>query len=145
MEQYASLFGFFISVNFTKKLSLNSVKYFFLLLLLFCTPDSPEYISESEARLRLYLLTISKCSASGIDPNSKQLEIFAFVEKQFKTNSLKENQRNKVVYYTKDFLKCERSILILPITKCDFKEIDLINLISKGAVCKLEPASYYNF
>ncbi len=121
------------------------MKYFFLLLLLFCTPEGPEYISETEARFRLYLLTISKCSASGIDPNSKQLEIFACVEKQFKTNSLKENQRSKVVYYTKDFLKCERNILILPITKCDLKEIDLINLISKGAICKLEPASYYNF
>ena len=121
---------------------------FFLVLVLFllnCVPDGPEYITETEARLRLYLITITKCASSGVDPNTKRLDIFAFVEKQFKTNSLSESEREKVVYFTKDFRKCESYFTALPIDKCDFKNIDLINLISKGGICKLEPASYYNF
>lgn len=115
------------------------------LFLLYCTPDGPKYITESEARQRLYLIAISKCSLSGVDPASKAIDIFAFVEKQFKTNALKESERQDVVYFSKDFRKCESIFLAAPIEKCDFKNIDLINLISKGGLCKLEPASYYNF
>jgi hypothetical protein len=119
-----------------------------LLILLFfinCTPDGPGYIRENEARQRLYLIAIGKCSLSGVDPSTKAIDIFAFVEKQFKTNTLSEGDRKKVVYYSKDFQKCESIFLAAPIEKCDFKNIDLINLISKGGLCKLEPASYYNF
>ncbi len=116
-----------------------------LFLLINCTPDGPGYITENTARQRLYLIAIGKCSLGGVDPSTKALEIFSFVEKQFKTNSLKESDRKKVVYYSKDFQKCESIFLAVPIEKCDFKNIDLINLISKGGLCKLEPASYYNF
>ncbi len=116
-----------------------------LLILLHCTPDGPGYITENEARQRLYLIAIGKCSLSGVDPATKAIDIFAFVEKQFKTNTLKESEREEVVYYSKDFRKCESIFLAAPIEKCDFKNIDLINLISKGGLCKLEPASYYNF
>ncbi|HMV44337.1 MAG TPA: hypothetical protein PK079_06930 [Leptospiraceae bacterium] len=119
--------------------------FLIFLFLIACTPDGPTYIPESDARARLYLLTILKCSSSGGDPRAKSLDIFSFVEKQFKTNTLAESDRKKVIYYKKDYQKCETLISILPIDKCDFKGIDLINLASKGGICKLEPASYYNF
>lgn len=114
-------------------------------LLYSCTPDRPEYITESEARLRLYSLAILKCSESGIDPSTKGLDIFAFVEKQFKTNSLSESKRKQVSYYKKDFQKCEQQLLLFPIEKCNFKDFDLFNLISQGKLCKLDPASYFQF
>ena len=116
-----------------------------ILILINCTPDGPGYVTETEARQRLYLIAIGKCSLSGVDPATKAIDIFAFVEKQFKTNTLKESEREEVVYYSKDFRKCESIFLAAPIDKCDFKNIDLLNLISKGGLCKLEPASYYNF
>ncbi len=116
-----------------------------LLFLINCTPDGPGYITENEARQRLYLIAIGKCSSGGVDPSTKALEIFSFVEKQFKTNALKESEREEVVYYSKDFKKCESIFVVAPIEKCDFKNLDLLNLISKGGLCKLEPASYYNF
>ncbi len=115
------------------------------LFLFSCVPDGPDYITETEARTRLYLLTILKCSQEGVDPNTKQMDIFAFVEKQFKTNSLSESKRKQVSYYKKDFQKCERQILSFPIEKCNFKDFDIINLVSKGELCKLEPASYFQF
>ena len=116
-----------------------------LLILLYCTPDGPGYITENEARQRLYLIAIGKCSSGGVNPSTKALDIFSFVEKQFKTNALKESEREEVVYYSKDFKKCESIFVVAPIEKCDFKNLDLLNLISKGGLCKLEPASYYNF
>lgn len=110
-----------------------------------CTPDGPEYITETQARTRLYLIAILKCSQGGVDPSTKFFDIFAFVEKQFKTNSLSDSERKQVSYYKKDFQKCEQQLLLFPIEKCNFKDFDLLNLISKGKFCKLEPASYFQF
>lgn len=113
--------------------------------LLTCVPDGPEYLTETEVRTRFYLLAILKCSISGVDPSTKSFDIFAFVEKQFKTSSLQESQRKQVSYYKKDVQKCEQQLLLYPLEKCNFKDFDILNLISKGKLCKLEPASYFQY
>ena len=120
-------------------------KLFFLIFLSFCTVEKEKYISETEVRTRLYALAILKCASTGTDPNTKTIEIIAFVEKQFKTNILSESERKQINYYKSEYYNCERQLLLFPLNKCEFKDIELFNLGTKGKFCKLEPATYFQF
>lgn len=118
---------------------------FSILFFSFCTTEGPKYISESEARTRLYALAILKCASTGGNPSEKTIEIIAFVEKQFKTNTLSESERSQITYYKSQYYDCERQLMLFPLSKCEFKDIELFNLGTKGKFCKLEPAGYFQF
>ncbi|HRG45067.1 MAG TPA: hypothetical protein PLG41_02595 [Leptospiraceae bacterium] len=107
--------------------------------------DRTKYIDEYTARQRLYLITILKCNISG-GTSKNNLEVFAFVEKNFsKTYTLTEGERKKVTYFKKDVDTCERNITAFDFKNCNLKDFDLLNLLSKGQLCKLEPASFFQF
>lgn len=107
--------------------------------------DKTKYIDEYSARQRLYLITILKCNMSG-GTSKNNIDIFAFVEKNFsKTYTLSEDQRKKVTYFKKDVETCERNISVFDFKNCNLKDFDILNLISKGQLCKLEPASFFQF
>jgi outer membrane lipoprotein-sorting protein len=137
-----------IFLNESLKLRMRTFLFPLIISLFFlchCAAQGPEYMPETEARSRLYALAILKCLSTGGDPNEKTIEIVAFVEKQFKTNTLSESERQQVTYYKSQYYACERQIMLFPLSKCEFKDIELFNLATKGKFCKLEPASYYQF
>ena len=83
--------------------------------------DKTKYIDEYSARQRLYLITILKCNISG-GTSKNNIDIFAFVEKNFsKTYTLSEDQRKKVTYFKKDVETCERNISVFDFKNCNLK------------------------
>lgn len=139
------------SFSFYESLIFNMKHFKELLVVLIVTlnhcyaTDKTKYIDEYTARQRLYLITILKCNISG-GTSKSNVDVFAFVEKNFsKTYTLTEGERKKVTYFKKDVDTCEKNIAAFDFKNCNLKDFDILNLISKGQLCKLEPAGFFQF